>query len=101
MNAGQISPALPFAKKKAVEILKASYSSREEAAQQDSRGVRELSTSRAIRRSGRSAGRGDRLPPAQVLAIYDRNVFPEMKVTWGTYPQQHRPHRFPRLLPLP
>jgi hypothetical protein len=22
----------------------------------------------------------------QVLAIYDRNIFPAMKVTWGTYP---------------
>jgi hypothetical protein len=21
-----------------------------------------------------------------VLAVYDRNIFPEMKVTWGTYP---------------
>ena len=24
-----------------------------------------------------------------------------MNVTWGKYPHQHRPHRFPRLLPLP
>ena len=21
-----------------------------------------------------------------MLAVYDRNIFPEMKVTWGTYP---------------
>src|ERR1019366_763802 len=33
MNAGRISPSLPFAKKRAVEILKASYGTRDEAAQ--------------------------------------------------------------------
>ena len=46
--------------------------------------------------------RGDVVSSGQVvLEIYNRNIFPEMKVTWGKYPLEHRPHRFPRLLPLP
>jgi hypothetical protein len=30
-----------------------------------------------------------------VLAIYDRNVFPDLKVTWGTYPNNLGHTNFP------
>lgn len=78
LASGAISPSLPFVKKRAVELLKKTYTSQEEAA-------------RAIPAALREAYR-DRQPPevaraAQALvAIYSRNVFPQMKVTWGTYP---------------
>ena len=42
MNNGLISAALPFAKKKAVEILKVPYLSREEAAAEDPGGLRQV-----------------------------------------------------------
>ena len=32
--------------------------------------------------------------------LFKRNVFPAMNVTWGTLPEQHRPHGLSRLLPV-
>jgi nitrate/TMAO reductase-like tetraheme cytochrome c subunit len=85
MREGAISPALPFAKKHTLDVLKASYASNEEAAQkipvEFARFYREQKPEvyrqrRAeIDRAGQAA-----------LAIYRRNVFPAMKVTWGLYP---------------
>lgn len=85
MSAGEISPALPFAKKKALEIIKANYRSREEAAR---------SIPEAFAKFYRehypeiwTAHRQEVLSSAQqVLAAWNRNVFPDMKVTWGSYP---------------
>ena len=82
----QISAALPFAKKMSLEILKVNYASRDEAALRIPAAFAKFYQESypaiwAQRRSrrGRRAGRA-------VLAIYNRNIFPEMKVTWGKYP---------------
>jgi hypothetical protein len=85
MEAGQISSALPFAKKKAVEILKVVYASRDEAA----RRIPEAFA--AYYRQSYPAAWADRQALVtssgnQVLEIYNRNVFPDMNVTWGKYP---------------
>ncbi len=85
MNDGLISSSLPFAKKKAVEILRANYASRQEAAQKIPAAFAKFyqDSYPAIwsQRKGEiesSAGR--------VLDIYNRNIFPDMNVTWGKYP---------------
>jgi nitrate/TMAO reductase-like tetraheme cytochrome c subunit len=85
MAAGRMSPALPFAKKKAVEILKAAYASREEAEQkipaafakyyQDSYPAIWTQRQSEVTASGK-----------ELAAIWGRNIFPEMKVKWGAYP---------------
>jgi hypothetical protein len=85
MAAGLISPQLPYAKKKAVEILKADYASRDQAAQkipaaferyyQDSYPAVWAQRQAEVMSSAN-----------QVLAVWNRNIFPEMKVTWGRYP---------------
>jgi hypothetical protein len=85
MNTDLISATLPFAKKKAVEILKAPYLSRDEAATkipaafakyyQDAYPAIWAERQADVIRSGKG-----------VLGVYDRNIFPEMKVTWGIYP---------------
>jgi hypothetical protein len=85
MNAGQISPSLPFAKKRAVEILKASYGTRDEAAQKIPAAFESYYRDHypaiwAQRRAEVTSA------AEQVLAVYDRNIFPAMKVSWGTYP---------------
>ncbi len=85
MNAGLISPTLPFAKKQALAIVKANYLSREEAARQIPQAFEKYYQDHypdiwAARRSEVTAS------ALQVLALWNRNVFPEMKVTWGTYP---------------
>ena len=37
----------------------------------------------------------------QLLEVWNRNIFPEMKVTWGAYPMNIGHTDFPGLLPLP
>jgi len=85
MDSGDVSAALPFAKKKALEILKVNYSSREEAA------AKIPAAFEAFYRQNYpdiwSGRRGEVTASADgVLAVYDRNIFPAMKVTWGKYP---------------
>jgi hypothetical protein len=84
MALGQIPPSLPFVKKEAVELLKASYLSSDEAAQKIPAALSTfykkypdamIKQGAAIWTTGRT-----------VMAIYQRNVFPDLKVTWGTYP---------------
>jgi hypothetical protein len=82
---GRIPLNLPYMKKKGVELLKAEYASQAEAAEKIpaalARYYREaypdLATSRTadIERAAR-----------ELTAIWERNVFPDLKVTWGAYP---------------
>jgi len=85
MAIGRISPTLPFVKKKAIELLKATYASNGEA----TRTIPETLT-RFYQQSDRAlaAQRSADISKAgsEIAAIYNRNVFPELKVTWGTYP---------------
>ncbi len=86
MNTGTVSANLPFAKKKALEILKgANYKTQDEAAvaipaafeKYYQNSYPEVWTNRQAEVTSSAAG---------VLAIYKRNIFPEMNVTWGKYP---------------
>src|SRR5579862_650646 len=85
MFAGDLSPDLPFAHKQSVEILKKAYASREAAA-----AAIPAAFEAYYRRSYAAvyeARQSDVARSARnLLAIYNRNVFPAMKVTWGTYP---------------
>jgi hypothetical protein len=86
MAAGLVSPTLPFARKKALEILKVNYQSREDAAALIPGAFETFY--RQSYPAVWSAQQSEIVASAnQVLDIYDRNVFPDMKVTWGTYPQ--------------
>lgn len=85
MGVGQISPNLPFIKKKAMELLQANYSSNEEASRTIPAALTEFYRQEypliAQPRSKDIANAG-----SQIAAIYNRNVFPDLKVAWGTYP---------------
>jgi formate-dependent nitrite reductase cytochrome c552 subunit len=82
---GQIPADLPFIKKQGLAVLKAGYSTGEEAARKIPAAIEayyaqsypQLSQQR--RTDVTAAGRA-------ILAIYERNAFPDLKVTWGTYP---------------
>ncbi|MGC9971978.1 MAG: cytochrome C [Bryobacteraceae bacterium] len=78
LASGAISPSLPFAKKRGVELLKKSYASQEEAARAIPAALQQLYNGSQPAEVARAA--------QALVAIYSRNVFPEMKVTWGTYP---------------
>jgi hypothetical protein len=85
MFGGDLSADLPFAHKKSVEILRKEYASRAEATARIPSAFQKFyresypeiysSHQAEIARSARN-----------LLAIYNRNVFPAMKVNWGTYP---------------
>lgn len=85
LGQAQISPKLPFVKKQAVAVLRREYPDRDTA-------VREIAASldsfyRTNYPAVSSGNAGDaKNAIAAVQAIYLRNIFPDMKVTWGTYP---------------
>jgi hypothetical protein len=85
MSEGRINTQLPYIKKKAVEVLKADYPDRSTAALRISTALFDFY--RASYPDVYAHKRGQiETAVAQVQAIYARNVFPEMKITWGTYP---------------
>jgi len=76
---------LPFIKKKGIEVLKAGYGSSEEAASKIPAALSRFyqhAYPELFARRAQDIGQAGKA----VLAIYDRNVFPDLKVTWGTYP---------------
>jgi hypothetical protein len=85
MAAGGISPALPSVKKQAVELLRKSYPSKEEALR---RIPVELGDYYRNTHPSVFASKQPEIARAAdaILAIYKRNVFPSMKVGWGMYP---------------
>ena len=85
MAEGAVSPELPWVHKKGLELLKGNYTSETEAHTQipvqleafyRSEHPEVLTTKAAL---VKSAGE-------QLVTLYNQNVFPSMKVTWGTHP---------------
>jgi len=94
MSRGLVSPELPYIRKKAVELLKAAYPDRETAKQKITEGITSYyrtsypeiyNTKRALVEQSAE----------NVAAIYLRNVFPEMKITWGVHPNNLGHNDFP------
>ena len=85
MRNGEISSTLPFAKKTAVEVLKASYTTHEDA---ESRLPAAFQKFYQDKYPAIWSGRQQEVKASaqKVLGIYKSNIFPEMKVTWGAYP---------------
>ena len=85
LAAGRISAELPFVKKKSVELLRAEYPDQATATRRIGEGLAEFykTTYPEVYRKSRSQVER---AAQQVNAIYARNVFPEMRVGWGTYP---------------
>ena len=82
---GDIAVGLPYIKKKSVELLKANYATGAEAA------AKLPSALDAFYQQNypdlyASRSQDIHQAAAAVLTIYNRNVFPDLKVTWGTYP---------------
>jgi hypothetical protein len=82
---GDIPVTLPYIKKKGVELLKADYHTSEEAAEKLPAALVSFYQQNYPDLYGRRT-QDIRHAGQAVLAIYNRNVFPDLKVTWGTYP---------------
>ena len=81
---GKIARDLPFVRREGVKLLKAEYPSQEEAEQAIARGLR------AYYEKERPELARDRAADIEAAAAalfvgYKSNVFPNMKITWGTY----------------
>ena len=85
LAAGQIDPALPFIKKKGLELLQTPFASHDEASRQIPARLQEFYRSEhpaALDSPGETAvGQA----AAALVGIYSRNVFPQMNISWGTY----------------
>ena len=85
MAAGVIPATLPFMKKKSIEVLRAEYASNEDATAKIPAAVeayyRQTYADVYAKRAGEVTRAGKALSD-----IFNRNVFPDLKVTWGTYP---------------
>ncbi|MHB1795022.1 MAG: cytochrome c3 family protein [Acidobacteriaceae bacterium] len=89
-----VNPALPFVHKEGLQLIQAKYSSQAEAAAKIASGLEQYYKSQypAVWNSQR----GQIQESARTLAaIYKRNVFPSMKVQWGTYPNNIGHNDFP------
>ncbi len=82
---GDISVGLPFVKKTAVELLKANYASEDDAAQKIPAGLNAFYQQK-YGDTWAKRSTDIQLAGQALLAIYRSNVFPDLKVTWGTYP---------------
>ena len=85
MQVGSPNPGLPFVHKKGLELIQAEYKSQDEAETKIKAGLASFyqGSYPAIYNGQRGAVDA---AAKSLVAIYKRNVFPEMKVTWGTYP---------------
>ena len=85
VGAGLIDQKIPYIRREAVRALRATYASHEAADQQIDRSIRDALKASLPRDFEESALRRS---ITVTQAIYRRNVFPEMNVGWGTYPNQ-------------
>jgi hypothetical protein len=85
LGAGLINPKIPFIRREAVRALSATYPSHDVALPQIERTIRDALSGR-----GPQGFTEDDLRTAVGVtqALYRHNVFPSMKIGWGTYPSQ-------------
>lgn len=78
MAAGNIVPTIPGVRKVALEVLKKEYTSTAQAEAEIPVAVKKALAGKASDAEVERSAKG-------VLSIWQRNIFPEMKITWGTY----------------
>ena len=85
MSEGRISPTLPWIKKQAVTALRADYPDRQTAGEKITGAINEFYRAKYpdVYKQHRALVES---AAEQTKAIYMRNVFPSMKIQWGTYP---------------
>ncbi len=94
MASGAISSSLPFIHKEGLELLKAAYSSQEDA------GVKIPQQLEAFYRAQNPDVLTEKAAlvkqaSQELLLLYNENVFPYMKVTWGTHPNHIGHQQYP------
>ena len=88
MTAGALSPSLPFLHKQGLALLRADYPSQEEATAKITSGVEQFYRSQYPALWNSQRAQIEQAAKA-LVGIYRNNVFPFMKVTWGTHPNNN------------
>jgi len=94
MANGAIPPSLPYVKKEGMALLQAQYSSQNEAAQKISAGLTQFYSQKYPAVFAQHRADVSRAVKG-LVAVYEQNVFPKMKVAWGTYPNNLGHMNFP------
>ena len=89
MALGEIPVTLPYMKRKSLEALKENYSSSKDATDQLPGSIISFYQKNYPDVYGKRSQDINQAAQA-ILAIYNRNMFPDLKVTWGTYPRTFR-----------
>ncbi|MGC4000238.1 MAG: NapC/NirT family cytochrome c [Anaeromyxobacter sp.] len=92
LTAGKLDPALPFLRREGVRLIKAEYPSQEAGRAGIRDGLRTFYAGWAASEEGKASGKP--APDAAAVdaaaatlgELYALNVWPQMKITWGTYP---------------
>lgn len=87
MANGYIDKTLPYIKRESVRVLEVEYADHAEATAAISRDIRAFYAENFPEIAGARAAAIEK-SIAELQVIYTSNVFPQMKVTWGTYPDQ-------------
>jgi nitrate/TMAO reductase-like tetraheme cytochrome c subunit len=82
---GRVDPTLPWIRKRGREVLEAEYSSTVEAVETIAATIADFYRS-AFPSVFETRGEAIARSTAGLVEIYEHNVFPEMGVQWGTYP---------------
>jgi hypothetical protein len=82
--AGRLDRRLPFLRREAVKALQVAYATREAAAAGLREGLRSFYASQPA--AGADRGALVDAAAAELATIWGRNVWPQMKIGWGTYP---------------
>lgn len=85
MAAGRMSPTLPWLKKESVRLLRVEYPDQETALRSIAGGIDSFYKEKYAEVYAKDRALVDQAAQA-AAAIYGRNVFPNMKLTWGTHP---------------
>ncbi len=85
ITTGRIASDLPYVKKTGVALIKVNYQTNEEAQQKIPSSLASFYQQKYPDIAGKRASDVQNAGKA-LVAIYQQNVFPDLKVAWGTYP---------------
>jgi hypothetical protein len=85
MASGNLNPSLPFLHKEGVALIKAQYASEEDAKAKIESGLADFYRTKYPDIWNQKRTEIDQATKS-LYKIYDDNIFPFMKVTWGTHP---------------